>query len=98
MKTWMSYKSAAKYIPEAKRLGVSEVARSRSGFMGVYKRMKTASAMRKQPVKRGHSLTWGEKREAFIARHMAQYSKNPTYRRWLALIMWAYKPPGRIPR
>lgn len=94
----MSYSSAARYIPEAKRLAVSQVARSSSGFMGVYKRMKSASEMKKKIVRRGHDLTWGRKREAFIARHMAQYRKNPTYRRWLALVMWAYKPPGKVPK
>jgi len=94
----MSYSSAAKHIPEAKRLGVSQVARGRGGFMGIYKRAGTASQMRKKIVSRGHDLTWGRKREAFIARHMAQYTKNPTYRRWLALVMWAYKAPGKVPK
>uniref|UniRef100_A0A6C0LV72 Uncharacterized protein n=1 Tax=viral metagenome TaxID=1070528 RepID=A0A6C0LV72_9ZZZZ len=92
---WMSYSNASKYIKEAKRLGVSKVARSRSGFMGVYKRIGTSKKMKLYPASK--TLTWGEKRNAFIKRHNAQYVKNPTYRRWLALIMWAYKPPGKKP-
>lgn len=39
-----------------------------------------------------HGQTWESKRRGFVARHMAQYRTNPTYRRWLALVMWAYMP------
>ena len=93
---WMSYTAAAAYIPEAKKYKVSEVARSRTGFMGVYKRKKTSSNMRKAQY--SSTQTWGRRRINFIKRHMAQYKKNKTYRRWLALVMWAYKPPGAIPK
>ena len=92
---WMSYKNAAKYLDEAARLGVSEVARSRSGFMGVYKKAKTAAKMKQTAFTK--TQTWGIRRDNFVKRHMAQYVKNPTYRRWLALVMWAYKPPGPVP-
>ena len=92
---WMSYNAAAKYIPEAERLNVSTVARSSDGFMGVYKRVKTSSNMKRQPY--SDTQTWGRRRDNFVKRHMAQYVKNPTYRRWLALVMWAYKPPGKKP-
>lgn len=79
--------------PLAKRLGVSEVARSERGFMTQYKQA------------RGHperlSDYWIIRREGFIARHMAQvrergeslYKEDGTpTRRHLALIMWAYSP------
>jgi hypothetical protein len=33
-----------------------------------------------------------QRRAAFIARHLAQYRKNPTERRRLALLMWAFDP------
>jgi len=97
--TWISYGSAAKYIPEAKRLRVSTVARSSKGFMGEYKKAGSSSAMKRRKLPTGvvGGVTWGQKRNNFIARHMAQYKKNPTYRRWLAIVMWAYKPPGPIP-
>ena len=85
---WMSLSSVLKWENEAKDLGVSKIARSKSGFLTAYKRYKTKNNM---PEK------WVKKRNGFIARHMAQYKKNPTYRRWLALVMWAYKPPGKIP-
>ena len=91
---WMSYSNASSYIKEAKKLGVSKVARSKTGFMGVYKRVRTSREMKKHLASK--TLTWERKRNGFIKRHMAQYVKNPTYRRWLALVMWAYKP-GKKP-
>lgn len=76
-----------------KREGVSIVARSPIGFLSAYKRAGGS----------WHTLyhTWIAKREAFIARHMAQLVANdePLYdkdgkptRRHLALIAWAYSP------
>ena len=70
-----------KYEEEAARLKVSEVARSSRGFLTAYKRYGT-----------NLPEEWRVKRKAFIARHLAQYRKNPTPRRRLALIMWAYRP------
>lgn len=94
---WMSYSSAAKHIPDAKRLGVSTVARSSGGFMGNYKRAGSSSKMNKRPLGRNTvgGKTWGQKREAFIKRHLAQYKKNKTERRWYALVMWAYMPGAK---
>ena len=43
---------------------------------------------------------WQEKRKGFIARHGVSYQNHPTYRRYLALIMWGYLPnemPPKIP-
>jgi hypothetical protein len=91
----MSYKEAARYLPEAEDRGVSAVARGKDGFMGVYKREKTSRGMRTAMY--SSTQSWGTRRVNFIKRHMAQYVKNPTRRRWLALTMWAYKPPGRAP-
>ena len=92
---WMSYAAAHAWEAEAARLGVSEVARSRRGFMRAYERHGTASATRRAAHHSSH--TWGTERTNFVKRHMAQYRKNPTYRRWLALVMWAYRPPGPVP-
>jgi len=83
---WLPLSEILKYEPEMKRLGVSKVARSPRGFTTAYKRVGPA-------IKRG---VWAKRRDAFIARHMAQYRKNPTYRRWLALVAWAYRPDGRF--
>lgn len=68
-----------RYEPFAKKQGVSKIARSKSGFLGQYK---------KGPL----NDYWIKKRENFIKRHLAQFRENPTPRRELALMMWAYKP------
>ena len=72
-----------KYEPDMVRYQVSRVARSPRGFLTAYKRAGNFSKL---------SDSWKKKREAFIARHLAQYKKKPTYRRKLALIAWAYMP------
>lgn len=95
---WMTYAQADAYRPEAERKKVSEVARSKGGFMGQYRQAKTAKNMRQRPVRGYKNQTWGDRRHNFIKRHMAQYTKHKTYRRWLALVMWAYRPPGPCPR
>jgi hypothetical protein len=81
---WLSLNEIRKYEPEMERLGVSKVARSRSGFLSAYKR--AGGDIRRL------SDGWKRKREGFIARHLAQYKRDRGYRRYLALIAWAYKP------
>lgn len=81
-----------RYEIQAKKRGVSEVARGPSGFLPAYKRAKSAAKLPDD---------WKAKREGFIARHMAQVEdrNEPLWdidgrpsRRHLALIMWAYSP------
>lgn len=79
----LSLKTISKYEPDMKRLKVSEVARSPRGFLTAYKRAGNEKNL---------SENWKRKRKAFIARHLPQYEDNPTYRRRLALIAWAYDP------
>lgn len=83
----MSLSAVLKYEPEMKRLGVSEVARSPRGFLTAYKKLDRMIR---------HSDKWMAKRSGFIARHLVQYRRNPTYRRWLALVAWAYKPDNKF--
>lgn len=96
---WMSYSDAHAHEGEAERLRVSTVARARHGFMREYERAGSSEAMRRRPLPAGVSggATWGQKRDAFVARHLEQYRRHPTYRRYLALLMWAYRPPGPVP-
>lgn len=84
MYKFLSLSTIKDYEPEMRRLRVSEVARSRRGFLTAYKRAKGNP----------DNLTkkWLTIRYSFIRRHLAQYRKNPTYRRKLALIAWAYMP------
>ena len=96
---WMTYTAAHAYESEAARLGVSQVARSPRGFMREYEMAKTATRMRDRPLPPGvvGGSVWGQKRHGFVARHLKKYRERPTYGRYLALIMWAYKPPGPPP-
>jgi len=81
MYPFLSVKQIEKNLPEMERLGVSKVARSKGQFLEQY---------RKYGV--NLPLAWKIKRENFIKRHLAQYVKNPTVRRRLALIAWAFSP------
>lgn len=93
---WMPYAQAHRWEAEAEMRGVSQVARSSRGFMRAYERHPTAAQLRRTPhPTRNHS--WAHERANFVKRHMEQYRKNPTRRRWLALVMWAYMPPGPAP-
>lgn len=83
---WLSLSEIAKYEPEMRRLKVSEVARSPRGFLTAYKRHGRLRI----------GFAWIIKRRAFIARTLPQYRANPTYRRWLSLIAWAYRPDRKF--
>lgn len=85
---WLSLSEIRKYEPEMQRLRVSVVARSPRGFLTAYKRWHRLSTDVRDK--------WIIKRNAFIARHLAQYRKNPTYRHWLALVAWAYRPDRKF--
>ena len=91
---WMPLRDVLRYESDMERLGVSKVARSPRGFLTAYKQGRTAAVTKRMsvPDHSGTPQTWGERRDQFIARHLAQYEKNPTYRRWLALVAWAFKP------
>lgn len=92
---FLSLARIRQYEPLARRQKVSVVARSPRGFLTAYKRAGGRSA--------ALSDEWKRKREAFIARHMAQLKGERKFvggkptRRHLALIMWAYSPtPSRL--
>jgi len=92
---WLSLSEIKKYEPEMERLGVSKVARSPRGFLTWYKRDSTSQGRR--TIKGlADFVRWRNRRRGFIARHLVQYRKNPTYRRWLALVAWAYRPDRRF--
>ena len=92
---FLSLVTIARYEPGARKRKVSEVARGPRGFLPAYKHAGSATALPDY---------WRRKREAFIARHMAQVEERnePLWdldgrpsRRHLALIMWAYSPAAR---
>jgi hypothetical protein len=83
---FMSLKNAKKYVSISEHLKVSEVARSPRGFFTQY--------INANGDKNKLDEYWIRRRNGFIARHLVQYKNNPTLRRWLALVMWAYVPSG----
>ena len=95
----VSYARAHSFEAEAKSLGVSKVARARGGFMRVYQNNPSAAQLKK--IMYGN-ITWFQRRNNFVTRHLRQYNKKKTLRRWLALMMWAYhagpKPKGKNPK
>lgn len=103
---WIPLKDALSYEDEAKKLRVSEVARSNRGFMRAYERARGDPSVMSTMLVPGINRTtfWDKRRDEFVARHLVQYRKpgGGTRRRWLALAMWAYKPspkpPGKVPR
>lgn len=97
MYPWLAYSEIKKFIPEMEKLGVSKVARGEEkssatdeGFIEVYKKIRKPEKMYEEKATRNQS--WGERRDNFISRHLKSYNDNPTYRRRLALIAWAYDP------
>lgn len=79
----MPLRSVLRHEPEMRRLKVSEVARSPRGYLTALKRAGSYDKL---------SDKWKQKRRGFVSRHLAQYKKNPTERRRLALIAWSYDP------
>lgn len=76
------------WIDEMEREKVSKIARSKKGFLTAYDKVNG------DPTKL--SQFWLNKRNSFIARTLAAYKKNPTYRRFLSLIAWAYMPKKKF--
>jgi hypothetical protein len=77
----LEYTNIERYLPLIRSLKVSKVARSPNQFLDIYKRHGSQLPKR-----------WEIKRENFIKRHYVQYMHNPTVRRRLALITWAFDP------
>jgi hypothetical protein len=78
---FLRIKTIDMYMPMIIDYKVSIQARKPNQFLDTYK-------------KYGQQLPdkWLEKRENFIKRHIAQYRENPSVRRRLAIITWAYDP------
>lgn len=77
----LTYQEVKYYIPFMQSLGVSKRARSKGQFLDTY-----------QKYHNNLPESWALKRENFIKRHYEQYKVNPTVRRRLALIAWAFDP------
>jgi hypothetical protein len=110
---WLTLGEAKALMAEAKRRGVSKVARgevpskqTREGFMQAYARVRGSKRAMAQRMATNRT-TWAQRREGFIARHKAPGGpwwetvhgvERPT-RRHLGLVMWAYSPtPAKLKR
>lgn len=78
---FLRLKTIEMYLPMIEDYKVSIQARKPGQFLDIYK-----TYGQQLPNK------WMEKRENFIKRHIVQYRENPTIRRRLAIITWAYDP------
>lgn len=88
---WLSLNTVLKFLPEIERQNVSKVARSERGFITHYQKYRYADKMKKMIVPE-KNRTWEEERNLFIDRTLPAYRVQPTYRRYLSLIAWAYDP------
>lgn len=95
---WLNLDEIEPFVPLMRQQGVSEVARSKRGFLTAYKKAGGDADRLGSDPKFGQN--WVKRRNNFVARHMGQITKrgedlwrygNPT-RRHLALIAWAYTP------
>lgn len=100
MGKWMTYKEAHAYEAEARRLGVSKVARSQRGFMRAYEKhsrgkgqQAAESAMCKAVVPGHPGQSWSRRRAGFLARWLPVHRRKPSRRIALALAMWAHRVP-----
>lgn len=79
--SYFPYSEIEKYLPRIIELKVSEKARSPGQFLSHYKRDGILNEY------------WTKKRQAFLTRTYAAYRLNPSLRRWLSMIAWAYRAP-----
>ena len=81
-----------KYLPEAEKAKVSAVARSERGFVKAYIEAQNPETLKQMTVP-NKTHNWYEERERYLKRTNAAYLKNPTYRRWLSMAVWAFVAP-----
>ncbi len=93
---WMPVELVESIVPTLIENGVSEVARSPRGFIRAYGHFRTPMRMSIEFVP-GERVTWAQKRELFIRRTLAAYKKNPSFRRALSLMAWAFMPKDYRP-
>ena len=86
----MKLEDVEQFIDLARKHDVSPVARSTGQFIDQLKEAGDVSKL---------SDAWKKKRDLFLRRSVPAYEQNPTHRRWISLIMWAYytKPKHNIP-
>jgi hypothetical protein len=90
---WMTVEEVEAMLPTIQAAGVSTVARSPRGFISAYRRIRSPLQMMLAEVPDLPAQSWAQRRDALIARSLPVYNANPTHRRALSLIAWAFMPP-----
>lgn len=85
----MQRQTAERFVPFMREMEVSEVARSPRGFFNQWGRFGSDVWDRRDPR---FGQLWRDRRDNFCRRHSEQFRRNPTLRRFLALVAWAYTP------
>ena len=93
---WMTVEEVEAMLPTIEAAGVSKVARSPRGFVSAYRRIRSPLQMMIAEVPDHEPQTWSQRRDAYIARALPAYNADPTHRRALSLIAWAYMPSLRV--
>ncbi len=89
-KPWLSVKKVKQHEKEAIELKIPRT------FLRVYE--KHPSPEKLMMVKTKKDKNWRLRRNKYVMEQLHKYNQHPTPKRWLQLVMWGYKPPGRRPK
>jgi hypothetical protein len=74
MYKWMTVEAVEAMLPTIEAEGVSKIARSSRGFIAAYRRIRSPIQMMIAQVPDHQDQTWGQRRDAFIARTLPAYT------------------------
>jgi hypothetical protein len=86
----LSITNVVSWLKLIEKYKVSRKARSENGFLTNY--LNEGKALLHQKSDQPNLYTWEIKRDLFLDRTVPAFNKNPTIRRYLSLIAWAYEP------
>jgi hypothetical protein len=89
-KPWLSVKKVKQHEKEAVELKIPLT------FLKIYEKHPTPKKL--MAVKSKKDKNWRLRRNKYVMEQLRKYNQHPTPKRWLQLVMWGYKPPGRRPK
>ena len=89
-KPWLSVKKVKQHEKEAIELKIPLT------FLRIYEKHSTPKKL--AIVKSKKDKNWRLRRNKYVIEQLHKYNQHPTAKKWLQLVMWGYKPPGRRPR
>ena len=89
-KPWLSVKKVKQHEKEAIGLKIPLT------FLRIYEKHPTPKKL--AIVKSKKDKNWRLRRNKYVMEQLHKYNQHPTTKKWLQLVMWGYKPPGRRPR